>query len=82
MLRQTIVRAGGDAGGCHHGRRFRTDIRTARAAAVPVIAVDFGYTEVPIATLRPDRIISAYGELPAAIAAVVAARPHPQTGAN
>jgi phosphoglycolate phosphatase len=43
---------------------------------VPVIAVDFGYSEVPIATLQPDRIISSYGELPAAIAGVVAARPH------
>jgi phosphoglycolate phosphatase len=40
-----------------------------------VIAVDFGYSEVPIATLQPDRIISAYGELPAAIASVVAEQP-------
>jgi phosphoglycolate phosphatase len=38
-----------------------------------VIAVDFGYTEVPIATLHPDRIISCYDELPAAIAAVMPA---------
>ena len=52
-----------------------TDVRTARAAQVPVIAVDFGYSEVPIATLQPDRIISAYGELPVAIAGVVAERP-------
>ena len=37
-----------------------TDIHTARAARVPVIAVDFGYTEVPIASLQPDRIISAF----------------------
>lgn len=28
-----------------------TDITTARAAGVPVIAVDFGYAEVPVATL-------------------------------
>ena len=51
-----------------------TDIRTARAAAVPVIAVDFGYSEVPIATLRPDRIISSFAELPAAIRAIEAGR--------
>ena len=51
-----------------------TDVRTARAANVPVIAVDFGYTDVPIATLQPDRIISSYGELPEAIAAVTASR--------
>jgi len=41
---------------------------------VPVIGVDFGYTDVPIATLQPDRIISSYGELPEAIAAVTASR--------
>jgi phosphoglycolate phosphatase len=34
---------------------------------VPVIAVDFGYTEVPIATLQPDRIIGSFADLPAAI---------------
>jgi phosphoglycolate phosphatase len=77
ILRQTILRAGGAPADAIMIGDSGTDIRTARAAAVPVIAVDFGYTEVPIATLRPDRIISAYGDLPAAIAAVVAERPHP-----
>ena len=33
-----------------------TDIATARAAGTPVIAVDFGYTETPVAELGPDRI--------------------------
>ena len=55
------------------GRRFHTDIRTARAASVPVIAVDFGYTDVPITTLGPDRIISAFAELPEAIVSLVEA---------
>jgi phosphoglycolate phosphatase len=45
-----------------------TDIRTARAAAVPVIAVDFGYSERPVAQLGPDRVISRFSELPAAVA--------------
>jgi len=44
-----------------------TDIRTARTARVPVIAVDFGYTDVPIATLGPDRVISSFAQLPTAI---------------
>jgi phosphoglycolate phosphatase len=39
--------------------------------------VDFGYTEVPIATLQPDRIISSYAELPNAIIDVLAAQPQP-----
>ena len=51
-----------------------TDIDTARAAGVPVVAVDFGYTETPVAELGPDRIISHFSELPAAIQALAAAR--------
>jgi phosphoglycolate phosphatase len=45
----------------------KTDIATARAAKVPVVAVDFGYSDVPIETLKPDRLISSYADLPAAI---------------
>jgi phosphoglycolate phosphatase len=48
-----------------------TDIRTARAAGVPVIAVDFGYTEQPVSELMPDSIISSHAQLPAAIAAIL-----------
>jgi phosphoglycolate phosphatase len=49
-----------------------TDIKTARAANVPVIAVDYGYTEVPAAELRPDRVISHFDELMAACDALLA----------
>jgi phosphoglycolate phosphatase len=73
VLRQTIQRAGGEPAAAVMIGDSGTDIRTARAAEVPVVAVDFGYTEVPIATLQPDRIISRYGELPAAIASLAAA---------
>jgi len=72
VLRQTIRRAGGEPMTAVMVGDSGTDVRTARAADVPVIAVDFGYTDVPIVTLRPDRIISSYGELPEAIAAVTA----------
>ncbi len=75
ILRKTILRAGGEPADAIMIGDSGTDVRTARAAQVPVIAVDFGYSEVPIATLQPDRIISSYGELPAAIAGVVAERP-------
>ncbi|HEY7231154.1 MAG TPA: HAD family hydrolase [Pseudolabrys sp.] len=44
-----------------------TDIRTARAAGVPIIAVDFGYSERPISEFRPDRTIGHFAELPASI---------------
>ena len=50
-----------------------TDIATARAAGVPVVAVDFGYSETPIRELGPDRLISHFDELAAAVLAL--ARP-------
>ena len=46
------------------------DIHTARAAGVPVIAVDFGYSERPVAEFGPDRTISSFAQLPMSIAAV------------
>jgi phosphoglycolate phosphatase len=39
------------------------DIKTARAANVPVVAVDFGYSDVPIKELGPDRVISHFDQL-------------------
>jgi phosphoglycolate phosphatase len=67
VFRQTVLRAGGVPHNAVMVGDSGTDIRTARAAAVPVIAVDFGYTEVPIVTLQPDRIIGSFADLPAAI---------------
>jgi phosphoglycolate phosphatase len=46
----------------------KTDIATARAAGIPVIAVDFGYTDRPIEEFSPDRVISHFDALPAAVA--------------
>jgi phosphoglycolate phosphatase len=44
-----------------------TDIATARAAGIPIVAVDFGYSETPIAELKPDRLISHFDQLAAAV---------------
>jgi phosphoglycolate phosphatase len=74
MLRQTIRRAGGEPSRAIMVGDSGTDIDTARAANVPVVAVDFGYSAVPIADLRPDRLISAFADLPAAIEDIEAAR--------
>lgn len=41
----------------------KTDIDTARAAGTPTVAVDFGYTDTPVAAFSPDRIISHFDEL-------------------
>jgi phosphoglycolate phosphatase len=67
ILQQTVARAGGllattimvgDAG---------TDIGVARRAGVPVIGVSFGYTDVPMAELKPDQLIHHMRDLPAAV---------------
>jgi phosphoglycolate phosphatase len=74
VFRRTVLRAGGEPARALMVGDSGTDIRTARAAKVPVVAVDFGYTEVPIGTLDPDRIISSFAELPAAIVELTAER--------
>jgi phosphoglycolate phosphatase len=74
ILRRTILRAGGEPAHAIMVGDSGTDVRTARAATVPVIAVDFGYSEVPIATLQPDRIVGSFADLPAAINEIEAAR--------
>jgi phosphoglycolate phosphatase len=68
VLRRTIAAAGGSLQNAIMIGDSLNDIRTARAAGVPVIAVDFGYTERPVAELGPDRIISRFAQLPAAVA--------------
>jgi phosphoglycolate phosphatase len=68
VLRRTIAAAGGRLQDAIMIGDSGTDIRTARAAGVPVIAVDFGYTEQPVTELGPDRIISRFAQLPAAVA--------------
>ncbi len=67
IFRATVLRAGGEPQRAVMVGDSVTDIRTARAAKVPVVAVDFGYTDVPVATLGPDRVISSFIQLPAAI---------------
>ena len=73
ILRRTIAAAGGNPQRAVMIGDSATDIRTARAASIPVIAVDFGYSERPVAEFGPDRIISHFAQLPAAVAAFISA---------
>jgi phosphoglycolate phosphatase len=70
ILRRTVAAAGGTMQQAIMIGDSITDIRTARAAGVPVIAVDFGYSERPVADFGPDRTISHFAQLPASINAV------------
>jgi phosphoglycolate phosphatase len=79
-LRLTIRRAGGEVQRAIMIGDSMTDVRTARAANVPVVAVDFGYSEVAPEALNADRLISSFTELPNAIAAVLTQTP-PATAA-
>jgi phosphoglycolate phosphatase len=67
FLRRTIARAGGEPASSVMVGDSPIDIATARAAAIPVIAVEYGYTESPVSELRPDRVIGGLGELPSAV---------------
>jgi phosphoglycolate phosphatase len=44
------------------------DIMAAKDAGMPVIAVDFGYADGPIAPMKPSKIISSLAEVPALVA--------------
>jgi len=67
ILRQTIARAGGQLSSAIMVGDAGPDIGVARRAGIPVIGVEFGYTDVPIAEFKPDRLIAHMRELPAAV---------------
>ena len=69
-LTETIRIAGGDASRAIMIGDSRTDVDTARAAGIPVIGVTFGYTDVPMADLKPDIVISHFDELTKAVTAL------------
>jgi phosphoglycolate phosphatase len=75
VLQRTIAAAGGSPSRAVMIGDSATDIDTAKAAGIPVIAVDFGYTEIPVRKLGPDRVISHYSELTDAIAGLGQAPP-------
>jgi phosphoglycolate phosphatase len=59
----TLRKAGGSRDRAVMVGDSQTDIAAARAAGIPVIGVDFGYTEVAMARLGPDKIISDFSAL-------------------
>ena len=70
IFRQTVARAGGEVTSAIMVGDAGPDVGVARRAGVPVIGVSFGYTEVPIADLKPDRVIDHMSELRTAIEAL------------
>lgn len=62
-LLRTIAKAGGDPRRAIMIGDSGTDVDTARNAEVPIVAVNFGYTDLPVETFKPDRIIAHFDEL-------------------
>jgi phosphoglycolate phosphatase len=71
ILRETVARAGGHLASAIMVGDAGTDVGVARRAGIPVIGVEFGYTDVPIAELKPDRLIGHMSDLPEAVASLI-----------
>jgi phosphoglycolate phosphatase len=74
ILRGTVARAGGDTDAAIMVGDAITDIAVARAVGIAVVAMDFGYSETPVAELHPDRIVSSFERLPETVFALLAAQ--------
>jgi len=72
LLRKTIIQAGAAADPAIMVGDSINDIAMARAAGVPVIGVEYGYTETPVALLRPDRVIARLADLPDTVLGLLA----------
>lgn len=62
-LTDTIAQAKGDRYQAVMVGDSRADIDAAKAAGIPVIAVDFGYTDLHVSHFEPSRIISHFDEM-------------------
>lgn len=62
-LIETIRLAGGDPGRALMVGDTRTDIDTARNAGIPVVGVEFGYTDRHVREFEPSAIISHFDQL-------------------
>lgn len=60
---KTIAMAGGSPDHAVMIGDSTADIEAAKSAGIPVIAVDFGYSDVPVAELAPDLVISDFRQL-------------------
>jgi phosphoglycolate phosphatase len=74
ILRETVAKAGGELSAAVMVGDAGPDVGVARRAGIPVIGVEFGYTEVPIAELQPDLLVGHMKELPEAVAKLLPGR--------
>jgi len=72
ILQQTVARAGGQLASTVMVGDAGPDVGVARRAGVPVVCVEFGYTDVPVADLKPDLLIGHMRDLPRAVESLMA----------
>ncbi|HEX7711994.1 MAG TPA: HAD-IA family hydrolase [Sphingomonadaceae bacterium] len=68
MIIETIARCGGGSFAMVGDSSF--DVRAAKAAGKPCVALSFGYNDLPVAELGADVVIDRYDELVPALAAL------------
>ncbi|WP_414641844.1 HAD-IA family hydrolase [Brevundimonas sp.] len=71
-VREAVAMAGGDPARAIMVGDGAPDVQAAKGAGVACVVVTFGYTPIPPADLGGDVLIDRFGELEAAIAALVA----------
>ncbi|MEM7694299.1 MAG: phosphoglycolate phosphatase [Pseudomonadota bacterium] len=71
-LTETIDGAGGTAENTVFVGDSRIDFETARAAKIPFVGLSYGYTDVPMADLGPDRLCEPGNDIAAAILSLYA----------
>lgn len=65
-LTEAVAKAGGDLSRAVLIGDSETDVITAKAAEIPIVAVSFGYTDIPPAALGADRLVHTFEDIPAA----------------
>jgi phosphoglycolate phosphatase len=70
----TIARLGGDPARAVMVGDSAPDIEAARAAGIAAIAVTHGYSDAPVESLAPDRIVADLSELPEVVIALLGER--------
>ena len=71
-LFETIERVGGQPEAAVMIGDTDTDLKTARNAEVPCILTDFGYSQLPVHQLKPDAVVSRFGDIPDILEAMTA----------
>jgi len=70
QLLETVRAAGGRQPALFVGDS-EVDVAAAKAAKIPVIALTYGYSKIPLDTLAPDALLASFADVPRAIDKIV-----------